>query len=129
MFFPPGNHSPDIYTGRNLFGVDDLQQTRFVSFTEPPNSAKVIRPHSNTAYKQQQTGAKMSLRPEGNYKTTSAFLSIFLFLQSLNREAKLICLTGPVSWKLNGSLLLASTQEELPLWCCSSTLWKSEVLC
>lgn len=44
----PDDHSPDTDAGSNLSGVDDLQQTRFVFFTEPPNSTQVIRPHANT---------------------------------------------------------------------------------
>lgn len=50
--FLPGDHSPGADAGRDLSGVDDLQQTRFVSFTEPPNSTQVIQPHGNTTYKQ-----------------------------------------------------------------------------
>lgn len=49
-------------------------------------------------------------------------------LHSLNRELELICLMGLLSWWLNGSLLAASRKEEFPLWCCSTTLWKSEEL-
>lgn len=50
--FLPDRHSPDADAGCHLSGVDDLQQTRFVGFTEPPNSTQVIRPHGNTTCKQ-----------------------------------------------------------------------------
>lgn len=57
------------------------------------------------------------------------FKIFLVLLHSLNSDVELICLMGPLSWWLNGSLLVASRKEEFPSWCCSATLWKSEVLC